>query len=129
EGQPCERDVRRERDDGVRVAQVEGERGEGFGDLLLLLDVHEGVEAFGLGLRLVTEGPGAHVRDHLLALEADPAHAGPRREGELLPDESLAPQPRRDDAGPVAAPLRQGPVRSEERRVGKECRAGWWPYQ
>src|SRR5688572_31797641 len=26
-------------------------------------------------------------------------------------------------------PRETGPQRSEERRVGKECRAGWWPYQ
>src|SRR5690349_23655657 len=25
--------------------------------------------------------------------------------------------------------VRQDPNRSEERRVGKECRARWWPYQ
>src|SRR2546422_11357400 len=33
------------------------------------------------------------------------------------------------DSFPVTAPLREGSlVRSEERRVGKECRSRWSPY-
>src|SRR5690349_23430320 len=39
-------------------------------------------------------------------------------------------------AGPVGQrptqhrhPLRHAQERSEERRVGKECRSWWWPYQ
>ena len=32
-------------------------------------------------------------------------------------------------AGLPKAPSSYNPIRSEERRVGKECRSRWWPEQ
>src|SRR5256885_12009110 len=34
----------------------------------------------------------------------------------------------RQAGGEVRVPGQEGPVRSEERRVGKECRSRWSPY-
>src|SRR5699024_11363943 len=98
-----ERDVLRERDDGVRVAEVERERGVGLGDLLDLLDVDEGVEAVGVRPRLVDEMPGAHVGHDLVPLKTDASRPRPRRERELVADQTLPAQPPRDDTGAVAA--------------------------
>src|SRR3712207_7114419 len=51
--------------------------------------------------------------------EPDPRRPGRGRRGE-----------RPGLGGPVAGalPLLRGPARSEERRVGKECRSRWSPY-
>src|SRR5687767_15737608 len=71
-------------------------------------------------------GEGKRVQPgHLAHL---PGHGGAQlARARDLPAQRLRAFGRRSRA--AAARLRPGRIRSEERRVGKECRSRWWPDQ
>src|SRR2546430_17672157 len=79
-------------------------------------------EHYKLFARLVNERPASTFRD-LLALR--PA-AGPIPLAEVEPAEAILA--RFDSAGMSLGALSPEAHRSEERRVGKECRSRWSPY-
>ena len=102
-----------------------------------LLVQENGVEGVVLVVIQITDDPSAertapprstHVRLGRRLLLLDPA----RGEGEV--DEDPAARRRGGGCSRVPAGLRQattgggGVARSEERRVGKECRSRWSPY-
>src|SRR5690606_39521290 len=73
-----------------------------------------GVQTCALPISASIELPGllAHARAHILAREADLK----QRSGQLSADDLLT-----ETCRALKVP------RSEERRVGKECRSRWWP--
>src|SRR5689334_24598503 len=64
---------------------------------------------------VVTSEPAE--RNHASDGSARRGHEGTRGRHDACPDTS---------GGARFAPARRGAARSEERRVGKECRCGWW---
>src|SRR5207253_4869746 len=98
-------------EDGIRDGHVTGVQTCAlpiFQDLRLVAQ-----QLRGLHDRLL--GAGADLAQHGHHLVADP---GPREAGVRV----------RGVLAPLEAALAAVVVRSEERRVGKECRSWWWPY-
>src|SRR6185312_11960122 len=78
---------------------------------------------------------GFAIRGHASNLAPTHLAQGPRTGRALRDGSDQRPRPRRAPAGngpgPSAVLRRPGrapPARSEERRVGKECRSRWSPY-
>src|SRR5260221_10268456 len=88
----------------------------------------------GLGILPVSLGPGAHMRE-AQGLEGTIDRIVRYREPELLmqPHDQIARPPAhhamdRSDRALLYDAGEKGLMRSEERRVGKECRSRWSPY-
>src|SRR5688572_7434977 len=88
-------------------------------------------ETEGIGVRVLVDGAWGFAGDPRLSEEGTRdaavravafARASASRARVRV---ELAPVP--PATGEYEAPVERDPVRSEERRVGKECRSRWWP--